>query len=279
MKWAGPGSKLRRLMKASIPAACIGVFDSGVGGLTVLRELHRQAQTVPLHYVADTAHAPYGGRTADEIVQRCLRLSEHLIAQGAAVLVVACNTATAHAVQALRERWPGLPIVGTEPGIKPAVAATRNGRIGVLATPATIASARYQSLLGRHAGTAHIINQTCPGLADLIEEGNFESPALRTLLDGFCAPLRAAGVDTVLMGCTHYPLIQPLIQAALGPDVQLLNIETAVARRALSRWAELGLPAIESPIILETTGSAAAFGVFARQALAWPQAQAQRVMA
>ena len=267
-------------MTSLIPAACIGVFDSGLGGLTVLRELRRQAPNVPLHYVADTAHAPYGGRAADDIVQRCLWLSEHLMAQGAAVLVLACNTATAHAVQTLRERWPGLPIVGTEPGIKPAVAATRNGRIGVLATPATLASARYQSLLGRHSGAAHVISQPCPGLVDLIEQGDFESPALRALLDLFCAPLRAAGVDTVLMGCTHYPLIQGLIQAALGPDVQLLNIETAVARQALSRWTELGLAAVESsPVILETTGNAAAFSTFARRALAWPQAQATRVSA
>jgi glutamate racemase len=266
-------------MKSPLPAACIGVFDSGVGGLTVLRELHSQAPTVPLHYVADTAHAPYGERSADEIVQRCLRLSEHLIAQGAAVLVIACNTATAHAVQALRDHWPDMPIVGTEPGIKPAVAATRNGRIGVLATPATIASARYQSLLSRHSGASQVISQPCPGLADLIEQGDFASPALQSVLDGFCAPLRAAGVDTVLMGCTHYPLIQPLIQAALGPDVQLLNIETAVARQALSRWAELGVPAVESPIILETTGNPAAFSAFARQALSWPQAQATLVSA
>ena len=264
-------------MKTQTTAACIGVFDSGVGGLTVLRELHRQAPNVPLHYVADTAHAPYGERTADQITQRCLRLSEHLIADGAAVLVVACNTATAHAVLALRERWPALPIVGTEPGIKPAVATTRNGRIGVLATPATIASARYQSLLARHSGTAEVISQPCPGLADLIEHGDFDSPALCDLIDKFCAPLRAAGVDTVLMGCTHYPLIQPLIQAALGPDVQLLNIETAVARQALSRWNELALVADESSIVLQTTGNVASFSVFARHALESPEAQATRV--
>lgn len=266
-------------MKTHTPAACIGVFDSGVGGLTVLRELHRQAPSVPLHYVADTAHAPYGERTADELVNRCLRLSEHLIAQGAAMLVVACNTATAHAIHALRERWPLLPIVGTEPGIKPAVAATRNGRIGVLATPATIASARYQSLLNRHAGTAQITNQPCPGLADLIERGDFESPTLEAMLDGFCAPLRAAGVDTVLMGCTHYPLIQPKIQAAMGYDVQLLNIETAVARQALSRWGELGLVAVAAPTILEATGDVTAFNRFARRALDWPGAEARALVA
>ena len=262
-------------MKTLTPAACIGVFDSGVGGLTVLRELRRQAPTVPLHYVADTAYAPYGERTADELIQRCLRLSEHLIGQGAAVLVIACNTGTAHAVQALRERWPGLPIVGTEPGIKPAVATTRNGRIGVLATPATIASARYQSLLSRHSGAALVISQPCPGLADLIERGEPESPASRELLDKYCAPLRAAEVDTVLMGCTHYPLIQPQIQAAVGPDVQLLNIETAVARQALSHWHARPLADADVPsIVLEATGNAEAFGQFARSTLDWPDAQA-----
>ena len=267
-------------MKTPSPAACIGVFDSGVGGLTVLRELRRQAPTVPLHYVADTAHAPYGERSADEIIQRCLSLSEHLIAHGAAVLVIACNTATAHAVQALRERWPDLPIVGTEPGIKPAVAATRNGRIGVLATPATIASARYHSLLGRHSGAAQVISQPCPGLADLIERGDVDSPALRDLLDRYCAPLRAAGVDTVLMGCTHYPLIQAQIQAAVGPGVQLLNIETAVARQALSSWSAQALGHVDRPrIVLEATGDAEAFGRFARRALDWPAARVLPLMA
>ena len=266
-------------MKTNIPAPCIGVFDSGVGGLTVLRELQRQAPSVPLHYVADTAYAPYGERTADEIIDRSLRLSEHLLAQGAAVLVVACNTATAHAIHALRERWPLLPIVGTEPGIKPAVAVTRNGRIGVLSTPATIASARYKSLLSRHSGTAQVTSQPCPGLADLIEKGDFESPALNAALECFCAPLRAAGVDTVLMGCTHYPLIQQQIQAAMGSAVQLLNIETAVARQALSCWRELGLATVAAPIILEATGDVAPFSRFARRALKWAGVEARPLMA
>lgn len=264
-------------MKTHIPAACIGVFDSGVGGLTVLRELRRQAPTVPLHYVADAAYAPYGGLTADEICRRSLLLAEHLLRQGTTVLVIACNTATAHAIQALRERWPLLPVIGTEPGIKPAVAATRNGRIGVLATPATIASARYRSLLDRHAGAAQVVSQPCPGLADLIESGDFDSPRLRELLAQCCAPLRAAGVDTVLMGCTHYPLIQPQIQTAMGPEVRLLNIETAVARQALSHWTASGEQSTTGGLRFETSGEAEALNNFVRRALGLTDIDAARL--
>ncbi|MFN3810056.1 MAG: glutamate racemase [Roseateles asaccharophilus] len=255
--------------------ACIGVFDSGVGGLTVLRELRRQLPGVPLCYLADAAHAPYGERSPDYIAARSLRLAEHLQAQGARLLVVACNTATAHAIAVMRQRWPALPIVGTEPGIKPAVAASTTRRIGVLATPATIASARYQDLLQRHAGEARVISQPCPGLADLIERGELDSPQLRALVDELCAPLRAAEVDTVLMGCTHYPLIQDRLQAALGPAVRLLNIETAVAQQAARLWAGLGLPAPaqgrEGTLRLASTGETAALQTLVREALGWSE--------
>lgn len=260
-------------------APSIGVFDSGVGGLTVLRELRRLMPDVPLHYVADTAHAPYGQRSSDYIAERSLRISEHLTHEGAALLVVACNTATAHAIAALRARWPALPIVGIEPGIKPAVAASRNGRIGVMATPATMSSLRYQDLLARHAGSSQIVSQPCPGLVELIEAGDFESPALRELLARLCQPLRAAEVDTVLMGCTHYPLIQPLLQAALGPHVRLLNIETAVAQQAARLWAELGLPVGRASLRLETTGSAQALTQFVHGALGWHDVVAETLLA
>jgi len=254
---------------------CIGVFDSGVGGLTVLRELRRQLPRVPLHYVADAAHAPYGQRSPEFLVERSLILTRHLVDAGARLLVVACNTATAHAIAALRQHWPQLPIVGTEPGIKPAVAASRTGHIGVMATPATIASARYQDLLTRHAGSARVFSQPCPGLAAMIETGNFESPAMRGLLQQLCAPLREARVDTVLMGCTHYPLIQPQLQAELGADVLLLNIETAVAQQTARLWAGLGLPdSGPAGIQLETTGSAEALTRFVHSALGWHDLQA-----
>jgi len=261
----------------------IGVFDSGVGGLTVLRALQEQLPGAPLHYVADTAHAPYGPRTPEYIQERSLRLADYLQSQGAGLLVVACNTATAHAVAALRQRWPAIPIVGTEPGIKPAVAASlarsnnkdafrASGRIGVLATVSTIASARYQDLISRHATGIEVFSQACPGLVDLIERGHLDTPELHALLDELCEPLRAARVDTVLMGCTHYPLVQAALQKALGPEVQLLNIESAVAQRARSLWTA-PLPASAPPLRLETTGRAEDLQQFVERVLGWPAEQ------
>ena len=257
---------------------CIGVFDSGVGGLTVLRELRRELPDVSLRYVADTAHAPYGQRSAAYIAERSERVAEHLIERGARLLVVACNTATAHAIATLRARWPALAIVGTEPGIKPAVASSRNGRVGVLATPATLASRRFADLLDRHAQHAQIIAQPCPGLVDLIEAGDLAAPALRTLVAELCAPLREAGVDTVLMGCTHYPLVQHLLQAELGPNVRLLNIETAVAQQAARLWAALEpapVPAGPARIELASSGDPRRLEAFVRQALGWPNLRAE----
>ena len=258
--------RLPDLMKDQVPS--IGVFDSGVGGLTVLRELHRQLPGVPLRYVADAAHAPYGEKLPNVIVERSLRIADYLQEHGAKLLVVACNTATAHAIQALRERWPELPVVGTEPGIKPAVQASRVGRVGVLATPATLESARFNALVERHAAGAQIVRQPCPGLAHAIELGRFDDPALLALVEGFSAPLREAGVDTVLMGCTHYPLIRPLLQQALGADVQLLDIETAVAKQAARLWT-LPPSADEQVPTLATTGDAQALAQFVSAALGW----------
>ncbi|MFG6487128.1 glutamate racemase [Roseateles sp. BYS78W] len=248
------------------PRREIGVFDSGVGGFTVLHELREQLPTARLRYLADTAYAPYGNRSPDEIRARSMAISEHLIAQGAELIIIACNTATAHAIEALRARWPTLPFVGTEPGIKPAVAATRNGRIGLLATPATAASARLRALIERHANGREVVVQGCPGIVDHIEAGDLDSAELRSLVARHCEPLRAAGVDTALLGCTHYPLIEPLWQAALGPDVKLLRIETAVARRAVDLWT----PASDSPALhIETSGDPAALRTWIERVLGW----------
>lgn len=259
---------------------CIGVFDSGVGGLTVLNALRAQLPGVPLHYVADTAHAPYGERSSEYIVERSVRVAERLREVGARMAVVACNTATAHAVQAMRARWPDWPVVGIEPGVKPAVAATRNGRIGVMATTATIASRRFEQLVAAHASDVELVSQPCPGLVTLIEQGDLRSAELGELIERYCAPMRAAGVDTVLLGCTHYPLIQPRIQAALGDGVQLLNIEDAVARQAKRVWDGLGVtPSGEGAIVLESTGDPAPLQHLAREALAWREAVATRASA
>jgi glutamate racemase len=218
----------------SVPA-CIGVFDSGVGGLTVLRALHAQLPGVPLIYVADSAHAPYGDRSEAYIVQRARSISQFLLEQGAKLIVVACNTATAAAIATLRAEFD-LPFVGIEPGIKPALAQSRSGRVGVLATPATLRSAKFRALLQAHAAHAAPVLQPCPGLADAVERGDLQSPELHAMIRRYCAPLRAAGCDTVVLGCTHYPLIAAAIQAELGTQVRLLDTAEPVARQAARLW-------------------------------------------
>lgn len=252
----------------SSPRREIGVFDSGVGGFTVLRELRTLLPTAKLRYLADTAYAPYGGRSPEDIRSRSFAITEHLIDRGAKLIVIACNTATAHAIEALRARWPDLPFVGTEPGIKPAVAATRNGRIGLLATPATAASARLKALIERHIGDREVVVQGCPGVVDRIEAGDLDSTELRTIVENHCEPLRAAGIDTVLLGCTHYPLIEPLWQSALGADVTVLRIETAVARRAASLWT--AEPDERPALEVETSGDPAALRDWILRVLGWP---------
>lgn len=260
--------------EAAVPP-CIGVFDSGVGGLTVLRALRSTMPDAPLHYVADSGHAPYGPKSTEAILARCLAIGEHLIAHGAALIVVACNTATAHAVAALRARWPALPIVGIEPGIKPAVQATRNGRIAVMATQATVNSERYRQLIATHGGDVHVHSQACPGLVDRIETGDLSDERLQDLLQTYTDAVKASGADTVLLGCTHYPFIQDRIEALLGPDITVLNTEGAVARQAHKRWAALELPASAPSVRLESTGDPAPLSRLATLALQAPQVARQ----
>jgi glutamate racemase len=237
------------------PACLVGVFDSGVGGLSVLKALHAHLPAHDLLYVADSAHAPYGERSDGYIDQRTHRIASHLLAEGAGMLVIACNTATAVSVAGLRERWPGLPIVAVEPGIKPAIAASRSKRIGVMATPTTLRSEKFKRLVAQHGQGAEIVLQPCPGLAGQIEKGNPQDPALLALIDQFTQPLKAAGVDTVVLGCTHYPFVIEPIQDALGPGVVLVDTAQAVARQA----ARL-LPDVDSArsrrVMLQTTGDA-----------------------
>lgn len=253
----------------------IGVFDSGVGGLSVLAALHARLPGARFHYVADSAHAPYGERSDGEIAQRALLLAHHLAAHGAQAIVVACNSATAVAVAELRRALGALPVIGVEPGLKPALAATRNGRVGVMATAATLRSARFQALQAAHARGAQVHLQACDGLARAIEEaqddprGDAPSPHLRETVERHCAPLRAAGVDTAVLGCTHYPFARAEIRRALGPSVTLIDTADAVARRT----AEVcGAPAADpaaaahGPIaLLQSTGDAEPLRRFARR--------------
>ncbi len=222
----------------------VGIFDSGLGGLSVLKALRLSLPAVPMSYIADSAYAPYGERSTAEICQRSLLIAQTLVDEGARLLVVACNTATAAAIRELRERWPELPIVGVEPGLKPALQVSRSGRIGVMATEGTLRSARFQALMEReHAAAERLLQrsilvhlQACPGLAAAIETTDLHDPALRSMVASFCAPLRRAEVDTVVLGCTHYPFVADLIHEALGADVQLVDTADAVARHAATRW-------------------------------------------
>lgn len=210
--------------------APVAVFDSGVGGLSVAREIHAALPGEDLLYFADTAHVPYGDRSTGWVCDRSLAVGRWAAARGAKVLVVACNTASGAALERLREEL-AIPVIGLEPAVKPAVALSRSGRVGVMATVGTLASARYARLVAAHGGNAAIIPQPCPGLADLIEDGHLSDEALRAAVERFAAPLRDASVDTVVLGCTHYVFVRDAIQRAFGGDVRLVDSGPAIARR------------------------------------------------
>jgi glutamate racemase len=218
-------------------ASAIGVFDSGVGGLSVLRHIRAQLPSLPLLYVADSGHVPYGDKTQDYIRERSLVLTEFLIRHGAAAVVIACNTATAAAAAPLRERFTQ-PIVAMEPAVKPAVSATRSGVVGVLATVGTLESARFAALLEQYAGSVEIVTQACPGLVEQVEAGDLASAATSQLLARYARPLLERGADTIVLGCTHYPFMKPVIAEVVGPRVQLVDTGEAVARQVVRRLPE-----------------------------------------
>jgi glutamate racemase len=217
-------------------AVAIGVFDSGVGGLSVLKHIRAALPQRDLLYVADSGHVPYGDKTPDYIRERSLILTQFLVAQGAEAIVIACNTATAAAAAFLRERF-ALPIVAMDPAVKPAVAATKSGVVGVLATVGTLESARFAALLEQYAGDVDIVTQACPGLVEQVEAGELDTPATLALVERYVRPLIARGADTLVLGCTHYPFLKPLIASVAGAGVRLIDTGDAVARQVARRLA------------------------------------------
>jgi len=252
----------------------IGIFDSGVGGLSVTQAIRRRLPHAELLYAADTAHAPYGDRTEEFLCDRSERIARFLCDQGAQMIVVACNTATAAAVARLRAGAPDLPLVGVEPGVKPAVALSSARRIGVLATTRTLSSEKFRKLAEAHADGATLVLQPCPGLADAIETA--DDPAIDLLVQRYCAPLRDAGVDVAVLGCTHYPFARALFERAL-PGVQLVDTADAIARQTARFAGELVARGqadaiVDAPPSLRawSSGSPAVLASFARRWLDLP---------
>ncbi|WP_436231511.1 glutamate racemase [Candidatus Methylomicrobium oryzae] len=218
----------------------VGVFDSGVGGLSVLSEIRRQLPAENLIYVADSGHAPYGDKPRAFIEKRSLAITRFLLDRGAKAIVVACNTATGAAAASLRTRFT-LPIVAMEPAIKPAAAQTRTGVVGVLATSRTLASHNFVKLFERYGSEAEILPQACPGLVEQVEAGELAGEKTRSLLERYLAPLLIKGADTLVLGCTHYPFLRALIQEIAGPNVAVIDSSEAVARQLCRRLEAHGL--------------------------------------
>jgi len=211
--------------------APIGVFDSGVGGLSVLTEIRQRLPDESLLYLADAGHVPYGEKSPEFIIERCLTIAGFFHEQGAKALVVACNTATASGVAHIRQRYPDWPVVGMEPAVKPAAEATRSGVVGVLATTGTLQSARFAALLDRFASDVRVVTQPCPGLVELIETGDLDSQQIRQLLGHYVEPLLAERCDTIILGCTHYPFLKPLLREMLPNSITLIDTGAAVSRQ------------------------------------------------
>jgi glutamate racemase len=209
----------------------IGIFDSGIGGLTVLRAVHQLMPDEPLLYLADQAHVPYGPRSLAEVRHFSEAITRYLLQQGARLIVVACNAASAAALKYLRTTFPEVPFVGMEPAVKPAVEHTRSGVVGVLATPATFQGELYTSVVERFGQGVKLLQHTCPGLVTQIESGALESSETRRILEEALQPMLKQGIDTVVLGCTHYPFVIPLIQQITGPDVRVIDPAPAVARQ------------------------------------------------
>ncbi len=242
----------------------VGIFDSGVGGLSVLGEIRELAPYHPVIYLADQAWAPYGERSLAEVRERAVAVTGFLVEQGCRLVVVACNSASAAALHHLRDTYPDVRFVGMEPAVKPAAHQTRSGIIGVLATNATFQGELYASVLDRHANGAAVVEQACPGLADAIERQGADHPETLRLVERYVTSLRGADVDTIVLGCTHYPLVLESIIRFAGPEITVIDPAPAVARQTLRL---LGDPASDGGNRFLTTGDSTVFAEQVRSLL------------
>ena len=224
--------------------ASVGIFDSGIGGLTVARAIFERLPHESTVYFGDTARVPYGPKSPETVRRYSLEILEWLLAQGVKAVVIACNTSTAHALGALQDASP-VPVVGViEPGARAAIGAARGGPVGVIGTAGTIASGAYRRAIHARAPSLEVVQQACPLFVPLVEEGWFEHDAARLIAADYLRPLKDAAVDAVVLGCTHYPLLRPLLQREMGPDVRLIDSgeETAHALEEILRRAGLLAP-------------------------------------
>jgi glutamate racemase len=252
--------------------APIGIFDSGLGGLSVVQEVRTLLPDEDLIYYADSAHCPYGTRTPEEISERCRLITAELVDQGVKAIILACNTACAVALPELRARFD-LPIIGLEPAVKPATRLTRTQRVGVLATPRTVASERLANLVEVHAHDIEVRLVAAPGLVELVEAGMLSGHDVERILRPFLDPLITWGVDVVVLGCTHYPFLRDEIQRLVGPDVHVVDSGEAIARRTRvvleTHDLRTSSPAIDGSLSVMTSGDAVIVAALSRRLLGY----------
>jgi len=240
----------------------IGIFDSGIGGLSVLHEIRTMMPEANLIYIADTAYLPYGTKSEEDIEERAKRITTFLISQGAVMIVVACNTATAAAATFLRETFD-VPIIGMEPAIKPAASLTETGVIAVLATENTTKSSRLAALTDRYAHHIKVLTQPCHGLVELVENNEANSPKALTLLDNYISPLMDAKADVLILGCTHYPFLKPAIHQLVRERMKIIDTGNAVARHTQSQFLSLNITSQQQgKVNFYCTGDAQSTGKF-----------------
>jgi len=235
-------------------AVKIGILDSGVGGLSVLKEIHAILPESPLLYFGDSAWCPYGTKSAEAICERVFAITDYLISKNVGMIVVACNSATIHAIESLRANYP-IPIVGMEPAVKPAAEMSQSGVVAILATEASIAGEKFHRLVDIHARSKglRLINQPCPKFVELVENGILDGPEADSAVKEIVEPLLHEGADVFVLGCTHYPFLRASIEAALPDEVHLIDTGPAVAKRVKSLLPKAGNG--NGEIIIETSGS------------------------